>query len=263
MSILRLGKLPPTKDDRDLLFVNYLIPPKLPTPPKVFGHQALIPSHEWEMLGNGPDESVAPGFAGAGDCVFAGGDHETMLWNAEAGNPVQITGLETIQDYSAVTGYVIGDDSTDQGTEIRDALKYRYNTGLLDHAGNRHKIGAYLALEPGNLSNLYTALWLFGTVEIGLNFPSSAMDQFDAGKSWSVVRHSSSLGGHDVCLVGKGSYLYCVTWGRLQAMTVSFFQHYCDEMWAILSPEFLVGGKKSLEGFDLATLQADLTALAD
>ena len=54
--------------------------------------------------------------------------------------------------------------------------------------------------------------------------------------------------------------LECVTWGRVQQMTAQFYAKYCDEAWAILSPEMLKAGK-SLEGFDLAQLQADLTAL--
>jgi hypothetical protein len=109
------------------------------------------------MLGNGPDDSVQKGFKGAGDCVFAGAGHETILWNALAGITVPITGKENISDYSAVTGYVIGDDSTDQGTDVRTALLYRQKTGILDSNGKRHKIGPFLALDWKKLdSNGYS-----------------------------------------------------------------------------------------------------------
>ena len=57
------------------------------------------------MLGSGPDTTVSAGFDGAGDCVFAGGDHETMLWTLEGGAPASFTGANAIADYSAVTGY--------------------------------------------------------------------------------------------------------------------------------------------------------------
>jgi hypothetical protein len=43
-------------------------------------------------------------------------------------------------------------------------------------------------------------------------------------------------------------------------MTVQFYAKYCDEAWAILSPEMLDAGK-SPEGFDLIQLQSDLNAL--
>jgi hypothetical protein len=51
-----------------------------------------------------------------------------------------------------------------------------------------------------------------------------------------------------------------VTWGRIQQMTTQFYKKYCDEAWAILSPEMLRAGK-SLEGFDLKQLQDHLKAL--
>jgi hypothetical protein len=256
--VLKLGKKPASYDKRDLLFEHSIDRTKLPAYPKVFGHEALIPA--WQMLGNGPDDSVAPGFQGAGDCVFAGGDHETMLWNVEGGHPITVTGKQTISDYSAVTGYVIGDDSTDQGTETRTALDYRRKTGLIDTKGNRHKIGAYVALEPGNIQHLYEALYLFGAVGIGVRFPGSAMDQFNAGKPWSVVSSATVEGGHYIPLVALRGNIVCVTWAQLQQMTLGFYRKYCDECFAILSPEMLVSGK-SLEGFDIQALQADLAAL--
>lgn len=48
--------------------------------------------------------------------------------------------------------------------------------------------------------------------------------------------------------------------GRIQQMTVQFYKTYCEEAWAILSPEMLKSGV-SIEGFNLAQLQADIKAL--
>lgn len=256
----KLGKRKATYDKRDLLFSVYRMKGSLPPHPAKFGHEGFIDSHAWQMLGNGPDDSVQTGFQGAGDCVFAGACHETMLWTEEAHHRALFTGKNAISDYSAVTGYVVGNDATDQGTDVRTALKYRAKTGIIDVNGNRHKIGAYLALEPGNIDHIKEAMWLFGAVGIGIEFPNSAMDQFDAGKPWSVVHGSQVEGGHYIPLVAKRTRLECVTWGQIQGMTEAFYKKYCDEAWAILSPEMLVNGK-SLGGFDLAALQADLTAL--
>lgn len=58
-------------------------------------------------------------------------------------------------------------------------------------------------------------------------------------------------------LVAYCTMLECVTWGRIQRMTTQFYKNYCDEAWAILSPEMIKDGK-SLEGFNLAQLQVDL-----
>ena len=249
-AMLRLGKKPATYDRRDLQFSHYRIGP-LPPHPAHFGHENLIGSDAWGMLGNDT----------AGDCVFAGADHETMLWTTEAASPATFTAANAIADYSAVTGYDPNNPATDQGTDVRQALQYRQQTGLIDAAGARHRIGAYLALEPGNMDHLLEALYLFSAVGIGIQVPESARDQFNAGQTWSVVHGEQEIvGGHYVPLVAYRRNLVCVTWGRLQPMTRQFYLKYCDEAWAILSPEMFKGGR-SLEGFDLAQLQADLAAL--
>jgi hypothetical protein len=263
----KLGKKEATYDKRDLMFSQFRTSEALPSHPKHFGHEKLVKAKAWQMLGNGPDNSVSPGFGGAGDCVFAGGDHETMLWNLEAGKVTKFTGTNAIRDYSTVTGYdpkapldADGNNPTDLGTNVRTALKYRQKTGLIDAAGKRHKIGAYVSLELGNLEQLLEALYLFGVVGIGINFPDSAMDQFNSNKPWSVVAGPKPEEGHYIPLVAYRTNLECVSWGRIQQMTTQFYKKYCDEAWAILSPEMLRAGK-SLEGFDLKQLQDHLKAL--
>jgi hypothetical protein len=263
----KLGKKPATYDKRDLLFAQFRTAEPLPSHPKHFGHEKLVQAKAWQMLGNGPDSTVSPGFGGAGDCVFAGGDHETMLWTLETGTATKFTGANAIADYSAVTSYdpnapldANGVNPTDQGTDVRVALNYRQNTGLIDAAGKRHKIGAYVALELGNIDQLLEALYLFGIVGIGFKFPDSAMDQFNANKPWTVVSGAAPTEGHYVPFVAYRKNLECVSWARIQQMTPQFYKKYCDEAWAILSAEMLLDGK-SLEGFDLVQLQADLKAL--
>jgi hypothetical protein len=102
----------------------------------------------------------------------------------------------------------------------------------------------------------------FGAVGVGIQFPRSAMQQFNAGQPWDVVPGSPSDGGHYVPCVGRNSHgnLLVVTWGRLHAMTPEFFQRYNDENCAYLSFEMLKDGK-SPEGFDQAALESDLRTL--
>lgn len=253
--MLRLGKHPATDDDRDLKLAAYL-GARLPKVPTTFGHEYTVASNAWQMLGN--DEF--------GDCAFAGPAHETMLWNKVAGRTVTFTTAGVLSDYSAVTGFdpnagPPGQNPTDRGSNVRDVANYRRHTGIVDAVGHRHKIGGYVALEPGDLVHVEIGAYVFDAVGIGIEFPASAMDQFTAGQPWDVVPGATIEGGHYVPIVGKDAkYLYCVTWGRLQPMTPRFFGRFCDEAFAYLSSEFLSHGK-SPEGFALAQLQADLAAL--
>ncbi|WP_407308123.1 hypothetical protein [Desulfosporosinus sp. SB140] len=247
---MKLGKRPYIPSEKDLLYRNYR-GTTLPPIPASFGHQSLV--SDWGMLGN---DTV-------GDCVIAGSDHEAMLWTAEGSTEASFTVSNAISDYSAITGYNPNDPNTDQGTDVRTALQYRQKTGTIDVSGKRHKIAAYLLLDQSNLLNeLLESAYLFSAVGIGINFPDSAMDQFNNGQPWSVVRGSQIEGGHYIPVVGyDGSYIYCVTWGQVQKMTVDFLTTYCEEAWAILSQEFINGKGVSPEGFNLAQLQADLAAI--
>jgi hypothetical protein len=224
----------------------------VPTPPAVFGHQSeeVLP---WGMLGND----------NYGDCVEAGTAHETMLWNIENGISVPFTDATVLRFYTELTGFDVNDPNSDQGTDMSDAVKYRQKTGIADDAGTRHTIGAYLGLKVGDTTELATAAYIFGAVGFGFNFPASAMDQFNAGKPWDIVKGSAIDGGHYVPVVGRtanGNFVV-VTWGQLQEMTPAFAKKYMDEGFAAVSSELLNISGISPEGLDLATLNADLAGL--
>jgi hypothetical protein len=222
--------------------------------PKFFGHGNAFA--DWGVLGNDL----------YGDCVWAGGAHETELlnWLAAGGifgasSPVSFTTDNVLADYGS-TGFVKTDPTTDQGTVVGDALEYRRKTGLIDASGRRHKIAAYVKLDVGNLDMLLEALYLFEAVGIGIQFPTSAMDQFNAGQPWTPVPNAQIDGGHYIPLVGRPApgVLDCVTWGKTQQMTDAFFQTYCDEAYGILSLEGLrARTQTNYEGFAWSQLASD------
>lgn len=257
----RLGKLPARPDAYKFKLVNFLKDgaATLPPAPAVFGHDNAIKL--WGMLGN--DQY--------GDCVFAGAGHETMLWNQTAGKTVPFTTKATLSDYSAVTGFDPSDPNSDQGTDMEEAAKYRRKTGVIDGNGKRHTVDAYLEL-PGvsargaNSASMLTALasvaYVFGAVGVGIEFPGSAMDQFNAGQPWDVVKGSSIEGGHYVPLIGRkaNGNFEVVTWGQVQEVTPAFLLKYVDEAVVYVSLEALQNGK-TIDGFDVAALQSALNAL--
>jgi hypothetical protein len=243
-SLLKLGKLPARPDAVKLKFSSYKTLPTYPTSEKAVD----LP---WQMLGN---DTV-------GDCVLAGAGHETMAWNHEANKTVTFTDKSVLSDYSAITGYNPNDPNSDQGTDMVVAASYRKKTGVVDANGVRHKVGAYVALTVGDTTQVKEAIYLFGAVGIGFQFPDYAMDEFNNGETWHLKTGGTIQGGHYVPAIGYSSrYLYVVTWGKLQRMTWGFYRKYSDESIAYLSPEFLTGGQ-SLEGFNLPQLQTDLQNL--
>src|SRR5262249_43398757 len=142
----------------------------------------------WLMLGNGPDSSVAPGFQGCGDCAWAGPAHETMEAARTAGRPVpQFSGKTIVEQYSEYCGYDPQTGENDNGSQIGDVITWRQTKGLRDDAGNVYKIGQAVELEPGNLTELWEASYLFECVGIGLVVCAAQMTQFDKRERWDYV----------------------------------------------------------------------------
>lgn len=246
---LRLGKLPARQGAVRLKLADYVDKTVLPTPSATFGHDGAV--RAWQMLAN---DSL-------GDCVIAGGLHETMLWTQNGSSLVSVSDAAAIKNYSAITGYNPKDPNSDQGTDMQVAASYRRKTGLVDANGKRHKIAAYLAITPGDLQEHLLAMYLFGAVGIGINFPASAMTQFNAGKPWTVVKGSKIEGGHYISGVARRSgRIVIVTWGKEQPMDDAFLAKYNDESYAYVSEEYLKAGK-SPEGFNATQLIADLAAI--
>lgn len=241
-SKFKLGKRAASYDKRDIRFADVrpsgLALPKIPKPGGGYGMD--FGATGWLMLGNGPDDSVFPGYRGCGDCAWAGPAHEEMEVAKNAGRPVpKFSGKTIVQQYSEYSGYDPQSGNNDDGSDVREVLNWRQSKGLLDDSGNAYKIGTYVALEPGNVTQLWEALWLFENVGIGVHFPGSAMDQTNSNQMWSVVPGAQIEGGHYVPLVGHPSdqVWTCVTWGMRQTMTQQWLTTYCEEAWAYIDPE--------------------------
>jgi len=245
----KLGKTAARPGAVTMKLTAYLAKAQLPVPPADFGHYDLV--SRYGMLGND----------NYGDCVWAGAAHETMMWCKEVGSAVKFTDKGVLGDYGKVAGFDPKDPDSDQGTDMQVAASYRRKTGVKDATGKRHKVVAYLAITRGNLEQHLSAAYLFGAVGVGIKFPKSAMDQFNAGKPWDVVAGSPIDGGHYIPLVGRrNGNLLVVTWGKVQEMTPAFFEEYNDESVVYLTKEDLKAGVTP-EGFNVKQLTADLASL--
>ncbi|HVH85479.1 MAG TPA: hypothetical protein VM912_02060, partial [Terriglobales bacterium] len=168
------------------------------------------------------------------------------------------TDADVIAAYSAVAGYVLGDMSTDNGAAITDFLAWWQSTGL---AG--HKIDGWVAVDYTNPLHLRQAIYLFGGIDVGVQIPNVAMDQFSNGKAWDLVPDDGGIdGGHSVPVLGYGRAGFtCVTWGKLREMTNAWVTQYLDEAYALVSMEWLDANGEAPNHLDIAALREDLQAL--
>jgi hypothetical protein len=249
--MVKLGKLP-ARDAISFKFANFFDASKLPTPPAVFGHYESV--GDFHGLGNDLYSN----------CVFAGAAHEHMIWSLEGGIPRdRFTTEDTLLDYAAVTGFDPTKPDTDQGTDMKAAADYRRKTGVRDATATRHRIDSYVALGVGNIDELALAIWLTGAAGVGLQFPSSAVSQFENGQPWDVPSNIQIAGGHYVPGVGRNAAgnILVVTWGKLQEMTPAFYQRFNDESVCYLDLEILNAKNLSPEGFDADGLRKQLASL--
>lgn len=246
----KLGKLRARKGAFQMKLGTYVDRNLVPVPLRI-GHEKIgLP---WGMFKN--DEFSC--------CVFAGAAHEHMIWTHEGGKTVEFNDAGVLADYAAVTGFDPKNPDSDTGTDMEQAAQYRRKIGIIDAAGARHKIDAYLAPRIGDADDLALLCYLTGAVGVGLRLPNSAMDQFDAEKPWDVAQKTGGYaGGHYVTCLGrntKGNFLV-LTWGRIQAMTPRFYERFSDEAVGYFSTEIL-RGKVSPEGFDEPTLRSHIAKL--
>ncbi len=237
---VKLGKAPPKVDVRTLRLAAYVDTTKLPAPPAELDLTAKVA--DWPMYGNDT----------RGDCTCAAAGHMIEAWTASAaGKAVEVPAADIIKAFDAVEVVQGGEEGA---VEI-DVLKYWRKTGIGDH-----KIGAFARVSTYDHQMLETAAWLFGGLYIGLQLPESAKRQatWDWNGTLTGPDAPGSWGGHavDVVRYGKAG-VTLVTWGTLMQATWAFWDHYCDEAYAILTQDWF-DGRKSPDGFDLEALQKDL-----
>jgi hypothetical protein len=238
----KLGKLAPRVDVRTLALARYVDPSRLPDPPATIDLTGRVP--EWPMYGN---DTI-------GDCTVAASAHMIEAWTAAArGAAVEVTedAVLTAFDRVKVVDPLTGEEGAVELDVLRDWRK---------HGVGGHRIGAYARVSTVDHRLARAGAWLFGGLYLGLQLPLSARGQetWDWGGSLTGPDRPGSWGGHAVDVVRyDDAGLTVVTWGRLQAMTWSFWDRYCDEAYCVLSQDFLDRGRAP-NGFDLEALRRDL-----
>lgn len=182
------------------------------------------------MLANGADPLTT--LVPCGDCVVAE-DMKLAAMRARlaagAGSPTTWcpTASQTVGAYSAATGYVEGDASTDNGTDPVAYIQWRL-------AGNLYPDGSRLVaaynVDATNWAAYQQAQWLADGVMHWANLPDATSDEEDAGDTWDASGPPVAANGHGFGGCGySATEAYALTWGLNPPikMTRAFLAQYC------------------------------------
>jgi hypothetical protein len=251
---LKLGKRGVKRDLRTLRLARYLAEALPPPPPAAADWTGKI-----GPLGMMMNDRL-------GDCTCAAAGHLIQAWTGNAAAaPVVLPDEAILAAYEAVGGYRPGDESTDNGAVELDVLNYWRKPG--GFAGSGHVLAAFTSINVLNFTEVKQGVFLFGGIYIGVALPVSAQEQTGPGKVWDVTADPAtngfgSWGGHAIIVLAyDADGLTCVTWGALQRMTWAWFSRYCDEAYALITPDWISADGDTPSGLDLATLQTDLAAI--
>jgi hypothetical protein len=242
----KLGRLAPHPESThpSLKMADFLRPGYALTVPAVIDYLTHVTT--WPMYGNDT----------LGDCTAAAAGHQREAWTSYGRGVTTLTDdADVLSFYEACSGYIPGRPDTDNGAVMQDCCNYWRKTGL---AGDR--ILAFFKINPANIAEVKAALYLFGGCYVGINIPTSALDQFDAGKPWDYqpTLDNSIEGGHCVHLgaMDASGVMTVTTWGRTQLVTPAWWNHFTEECWGLASLDWINTAGVSPEGLDTAALNA-------
>lgn len=245
---LKLGKHPPVLDERTFSFGKYL-KPELPTAPAAQNYGENVSS--WPMYANDR----------YGDCTCAAAGHMIQNWTANAVGEVTPPESSVVKFYEHFVGTP---PPPDEGCNMLQVLKYWRSNGL-----DTHKVKAFAAVETKDPVQAQDAIYLLGSLYIGVALPNFAVHGDMLAIPWTVPAGGpvgdaapNPENGHCIPAVAYDAHnLYVVTWGELKSMSWEFYEAYADEAYAVLSQDFINAKGLAPEGFDMAALEADLAGL--
>ena len=174
-----------------------------------------------------------------GDCTCASVAHGLMVFAAMIGVEITITAADVERMYEHSGWKPSESEATDRGWTLEAAANFEKTIGLLGTPG----IDAWAGVSPGDDAEQHVAMALFGGLSTGIECPRSALEQFQEGKPFTVVRGSKIAGGHAIwkvtsqvrssgLAVARGSFVRSseyVTWGGVAPADEAWDKEYVDE----------------------------------
>jgi hypothetical protein len=237
---LKLGRKEPTTKP-SLLFKDIW----KATPSHPVAMDYLDDIGNWKMLGNDK----------YGDCVaVAWANSRKFVSSLLGGKEVYPTLDDVLKLYKTQNPNFPNEDN---GMVVQEMLDYIRKNG--DPLGN--KPIAFAEVDTSDLEEVKAALYIFGSLILGMDVTYANMDDFDTGGVWKYYRTSPIAGGHAVLAGGyfgeTARDIEFVTWAEETCMTDACWNHqvnnYSGEAWVVIWPENL-GTKQFVNGIDIKTL---------
>ena len=244
----------------------------LPAAPGIVDRESKVKA--WPMYANGPDPDapVAIAQAGVGDCTCAVIGHFLAAVTAFSGQVpggVMFTDTAILGMYSAISGYQLGNSSTDTGCMLQAVAQYMVNTGLPDVTGKVHKLAGYFAVGGyTDLELLKQVANTFGGVYLGVAVSDSDMRALNAGQPWTRPTAGPNVGpnGIDHCVVlqysafgvaGIGNDETVITWGIEQKINQAWAETNIGQAMGLITEDWIATNGTDINGESLAQLIAD------
>ena len=201
-----------------------------------------------------------------GCCTCAGVFHALQIWSANV--LVEKTEPDNciLELYEQACGYKPGDASTDSGGIEQNVLSFIMNTGIPMSDGSRDKILGFMEVDPRNINDVKVTINDFGLAYIGFEVPNSIYDETGMPKTvWEYDATQTDIeGGHCIICVGyDDQYVTVISWGSLYKMSWEFFQKYTDEVYAIVSPDWIASTGINPLGMSVSDLEQLMAAIKE
>ncbi len=202
-----------------------------------------------------------------GDCTCAAFYHALQVWTANSGGPMDTEpDMDVEQLYIRACGYNprVGGEGPGGNEQhvLRYLLKSGAPTGPKGHS--RHKIAAYVEVDPRNVDDVKRAIHNCGVAYIGFNVPQFLMPpNGPPPQKWDVQpTNTTIIGGHAVVLPGyDATGVKVISWGQYYTMSWAFFAQYVDEVYAIADTAWIDAKGTTPGGLTLAELETQMHAL--
>jgi hypothetical protein len=238
----------------------------------------------WLMLGNGPDNTVAPGFPGCGDCESVRWANTRRVISTVLGPSAQPPVAPFYPPWSMVLTLYrtqnpdfdpLGDPDTtgpgspaDGGMDSQLLLEWLVaNPGSLDGGTC---IG-FAAVDYTNAEEVQAAVDAGGLLWLDINVQGSNQTEFSDNEPWTYTPGDPVEGGHAIPLGGYGASpagsspswagpFKVETWAQETSLTSAFWANLVVQLWFPIWAEQL-GTAEFQAGVDMTAFAAEYAAI--